>query len=205
MVREARYAYIGSPKLEALNHFPSAFQRKANLTVTQAASHTPQTQPYHIVLAEVENLTPLSHLLNDYRVALGLPNDQPSVAHYLFERLINHESVIFLALDAKTAELPAEKQQGQGFLQMYPTFSSKSLMPVWILGEVYVAPKYRRQGLAQALINQALELLRQRGDEGLVTELPADNSAARHLYERMGFQHEPATAHYAYTFPRCKP
>jgi GNAT superfamily N-acetyltransferase len=170
--------------------------------MTQVTSNPPQTNPYRIVLAGVDQLEPLSQLLNAHRVAMGLPDNQPAVAHFLFERLINHESVIFMALNEQNDAISASL--GQGFVQIYPTFSAHSLMPLWILGEVYVAPNARRQGLATALITQALDLVRQRGDEGLSLDIPLENRAGRQLLEGMGFVINPAITHYDYRFPAQK-
>lgn len=124
--------------------------------------------PYPIVLAEVEHLEPLSQLLNAHRMVLGKPDEQPAVSHFLFERLINHEVLIFLALGDE------QSMQGKGFLSLYPTFSAQSLMPVWMLGELYIVPEARQQGLAQSLLQSALELIQQRGDEGIILNLSAE-------------------------------
>lgn len=153
-------------------------------------------QPYPIVLAEVEHLEPLSQLLNAHRVALGHADNQPAVSHYLFERLINHETLIFLALEDEHAASP----QGKGFLMLYPTFSAQSLMPVWILGELYVTPEARRQGVATSLLQDALKLIQERGDEGFILNIPQGNQSARQFLEKSGFKHQSALQNYTFKF-----
>lgn len=155
-----------------------------------------QARPYPIVLAEVEHLAPLSQLLNAHRVAQGQADNQPAVSHFLFERIINHEALIFLALEAEHAAQP----QGKGFLMLYPAYSAQSLMPVWILGELYVAPEARRQGVGRSLLNEALTLVHQRGDQGLTLEIAQDNMAGRQFLSTMGFQQQSQLTHYCYTF-----
>jgi len=177
----------------------SGVEQKVKTMMAEAAPQafpSPAKKPYPIVLAEVEHLTPLSQLLNAHRMAQGKADDQPAVAHYLFERIINHEALIFLALDDEKAPAP----QGQGFLMLYPTYSAQSLMPVWILGELYVTPSARRQGVARSLIQEALALVHQRGDEGLILNIAQDNGAGRQLLTALGFQAQTGAAKYTYTF-----
>jgi ribosomal-protein-alanine N-acetyltransferase len=50
-----------------------------------------------------------------------------------------------------------------------------------------VTPRWRRQGIGQALLRTAVEEARQRGNSSLVLEVAADNDPARALYEGLGF------------------
>jgi len=51
-----------------------------------------------------------------------------------------------------------------------------------------VLPGLRRQGIAAALLGQALELARQSGASRLLLEVAADNRPALAFYRRQGFQ-----------------
>ena len=51
-----------------------------------------------------------------------------------------------------------------------------------------VSPARRRQGVARALIEHALEELRQRGTISCFLEVAVDNAAARALYANAGFE-----------------
>ena len=149
-----------------------------------------------IVLAGVAHLEPLSQLLNAHRIEQGMPDNQPAVAHFLFERLINHEAVHFIALKANAEE--HAQPQGLGFIQLYPSFSSESLMPYWTVGALYVTPSVRQEGLGKALIAQALQLVRERGDEGLRAQLSTRETEARQLMQSMGFQVQSGIETYHY-------
>ena len=52
---------------------------------------------------------------------------------------------------------------------------------------VAVKPEFRRQGIAQKLINQLIEWLLQQNVNELFLEVRVSNTPARALYERMGF------------------
>lgn len=56
------------------------------------------------------------------------------------------------------------------------------------IANVAVSADSRRQGVATALINAAAEAARERGCEFITLEVRESNSAARELYERLGFE-----------------
>jgi ribosomal-protein-alanine N-acetyltransferase len=53
--------------------------------------------------------------------------------------------------------------------------------------DIAVAPSRRGNGIALALMEYAVELVREKGAEVLELEVRATNTAAIHLYERLGF------------------
>jgi ribosomal protein S18 acetylase RimI-like enzyme len=57
----------------------------------------------------------------------------------------------------------------------------------WLLSNVGVHPDYRRQGIARALVETAANETRRHGGRYLTLQVDSDNSAARRLYETMGF------------------
>lgn len=144
-----------------------------------------------IELGEVQDLDALAILFDQYRTACGQSPDWPAARHFLFERIINHESVIYLAEDT-------QKKQVVGFLQLYMTFSSLAMQPVWRLSDLYVHPDARRQGLARALVHKAINLVRERGDKGLILELGPDHQAAQALFKGLGFQPDSQTTRYTF-------
>jgi ribosomal protein S18 acetylase RimI-like enzyme len=150
------------------------------MTLTEHPLKGQLAETMAILLGTVEHLPMLGELLDQYRVFYGQPSDRPAAEHFLFERLINHESLIYLALDQS-------KEQAAGFIQLYPTFSSVSLMPEWLLSDLYVHPAYRRQGIATALLGEAMQMVKQREDKGLRLEMLPENIPAQKLYESLGF------------------
>ena len=53
---------------------------------------------------------------------------------------------------------------------------------------IAVHPDYRRRGVAEQLVEQLVEALKQRGSRCLTLEVRASNEPARKLYEKLGFQ-----------------
>jgi ribosomal protein S18 acetylase RimI-like enzyme len=58
----------------------------------------------------------------------------------------------------------------------------------WMIGNVAVHPRWRGRSIGRALVEAALEEIANRGGTWVGLEVRADNAAARHLYERLGFE-----------------
>ena len=142
----------------------------------------------NIQQADVHDLDVVARLFNQYRMFYGQSDNQPACSHFLFERIINHESIIYLAYC---------EQQPAGFTQLYPSFSSVSLLPVWILNDLFVVPQYRRKGVAKTLIEHCQQWVVSRKDKGLELSTAADNVSAKALYDACGFVRD-TFDHYAW-------
>lgn len=142
------------------------------------------------IRADLEHLDRLAPLFDAYRVFYEQPSDLAAARAYLWERLRNLESVIFLALD---------RDQALGFTQLYPSFSSVSLERVWILYDLYVVPEARRQGIGRALMERARTFARESGAKALLLETAVDNLAAQALYESLGYVRDTGFYHYELT------
>jgi ribosomal-protein-alanine N-acetyltransferase len=57
------------------------------------------------------------------------------------------------------------------------------------LGNLAVAPGWRRRGLGRRLLDLALDISRERGAERIYLEVRVSNRVAQELYELRGFQH----------------
>jgi ribosomal protein S18 acetylase RimI-like enzyme len=93
--------------------------------------------------------------------------------------------VLYLAFAGATGRwVPA------GFVHLYPSFSSLSMKPLWILNDLFVAPGYRQLGIGEALMRRAERLARSTRAAGIGLETARDNRAAKRLYERLGYRRE---------------
>ena len=64
---------------------------------------------------------------------------------------------------------------------------SQSVMGESDMMNIAVAPNYRRQGIAAALIEELVRRLKVNGNHCLTLEVRASNDAATALYEKLGF------------------
>ena len=62
--------------------------------------------------------------------------------------------------------------------------------PVGYLEELYVVPDRRGEGIGRAIMNAVLGLARERGAAGMEVVTGEDDTAARALYESVGFANE---------------
>lgn len=146
-----------------------------------------------IIRATLEHLDSAVPLFDGYRQFYKQASDLAACHAYLHERLENQQSVVFLAFQA---------EQALGFMQLYPTFSSISLQPAWILNDLFVAPAGRRQGIGAALLEQARAFGADSGARSLALQTAVDNLAAQALYEKLGWRRE--TDFYSYNL-RVRP
>lgn len=94
------------------------------------------------------------NLFDQYRVFYKKESDLALATHFIRERLDNTESVIYVAMDGDTPV---------GFTQLYPKYSSARAVKNWILNDLFVDAKYRKQGIGAKLIAQAAEFAKAGG------------------------------------------
>jgi GNAT superfamily N-acetyltransferase len=143
---------------------------------------------HSIVRASVEHLDWVAPLFDGYRQFYKHPSNLDGARQFIKDRLIRHESVIFLAL--------LDEDVAVGFTQLYPSFSSTSMQRLWILNDLFVAPKGRRQGIGEALLERARQFAAEDGAKGLMLETAVTNTTAQKLYERLGWKRD--TEYYVY-------
>lgn len=131
-----------------------------------------------IVRAGQEHLDDLARLFDAYRQFYEQPADLPGAREYLSERMAHDDSVIFLALGGGEA---------LGFSQLYPSFTSVQMGPLWILYDLYVVPEARRRGVGRALLETARRFGMETGALSLELSTAIDNEPAQALYESLGW------------------
>lgn len=138
--------------------------------------------------AALNELHSLTELFDSYRVFYKQESDIEGARAFLKERLVNEDSVVFIAYDESNAV---------GFVQLYPTFSSVSMKRSWILNDLYVHTSARKKGFGEKLIKKAIEFAEETGAKGVSLETGYDNVTAQSLYEKIGFTKE---SNYFYYF-----
>lgn len=120
----------------------------------------------------------IAPLLAAYREFYKKPDgDSVRCEVFLRERISKNESAIFVARQSNVVA---------GFTQLYPIFTSVGLARVWHLNDLFVAPEFRRNGVAKALMLHAIAFAKQDGAARLTLETQVDNTSARSLYEKLG-------------------
>jgi ribosomal protein S18 acetylase RimI-like enzyme len=132
------------------------------------------------IRASLDHLDVLATLFDGYRQFYGQESDLPGARRFLEERLRGRDSVLLLAVRDDGA--------GAGFVQLYPSFSSVGMRPIWILNDLFVAPPARRSGVARSLLEAAREVARSTGAARLRLSTAKDNEAAKALYLASGYR-----------------
>ncbi len=142
-----------------------------------------------IIEAELEHLDQVTPLFDAYRQFYQQPADQASARIFIKERLHNRDSLILLALSD-------EPLRPLGFTQLYPAFSSVRMRPLWILNDLFVTPEARGQGVGRRLMEAARRRAGQAGMVALVLATEKNNTSAKALYEKLGYELDTAFDYY---------
>lgn len=132
-----------------------------------------------IIKADITSLEQITPLFDAYRMFYEQTSNLEGARQFIQERIVNQESVIFLAMEGETAV---------GFAQLYPTFSSVGMKKGYILNDLYVDGTYRKKGTGRALIQEVFQFCIERNARFVQLETAPDNVQARTLYEKMGMQ-----------------
>lgn len=145
-----------------------------------------------IVQASLGDLQDVAELFNQYRVFYGQASDPAGAEAFLFRLMEHRESVIFLAREENG-------RQPVGFVQLYPTYSSISMQRSWVLNDLFVLEKWRKQGVGRKLLDAAADMARLTKAKGLALETAPDNHSAQKLYESVGYVRDTEFFHYYLT------
>lgn len=141
--------------------------------------------------AELRHLDEIEPLFSAYRRFYGRADDA-GARSFLEDRIARQESVVFLA---RLRGAPI------GFCQLYPCFASVSLTRMFVLYDLFVAPKARRCGAAAALLRAAVDYARGQGAGQLMLQTAVTNLAAQCLYAREGWVRDNDFYVYEYHLP----
>lgn len=137
--------------------------------------------------AELADLDDLARLFNGYLQFYRRPSDLAAAAKFISARLTKKDSVIFIAING---DVPV------GFVQLYPSFSSVLMRPLYILNDLFVDDDARHSGVATALIEAAVQFGREQNAVRLVLETEFSNNAAQRLYEKLGWDKDDLRYYY---------
>ena len=127
--------------------------------------------------AGVEDAAAIARLLHDFNVEYSEPTpDVEELAETIAQRLEEGEITVLLAGAAP---------DGLSLFRFRPGIWSGG--GETYLQELYVVPSLRGRGIGRALLEATIELARERGADGIDLNTGETDTAARALYESMGF------------------
>ena len=131
-----------------------------------------------IVEAKPENIEALARLFDAYRVFYRQESDIAAARAFLTRRFERRDAVSFLAL---------RNGEAAGFTQLYPSLSSVSMAPIWILNDLYVDQGFRGLGIGRRLMDRAREFARASGAIRIELTTERTNTTAQALYRAAGY------------------
>jgi ribosomal protein S18 acetylase RimI-like enzyme len=145
------------------------------------------TSSLEVIQASAQHVDLIAPLFDAYRQFYQQPSDPIRARDFLAQRLAQRESVIFLAsLRHGQTHMPV------GFTQLYPSFSSISMRPIWILYDLFVLPEARQHGVGRALLEAARHHAEHTHAAEMTLQTAVDNRAAQALYESLGWKRDEA-------------
>ena len=139
--------------------------------------------------ATIENLKQVVDIVMRYRAFYGVDEQRKEdVESFMKSRFENRQSKVFIAT--------SENDEVIGFIQLYPSYSTVSLKPQWILNDFFVEVAYRHKGYGQALMSFVKEYFRDKA-KGFILVTDIDNFTAKSFYEQNGWK---TGEHDFYTF-----
>ena len=142
-----------------------------------------------IVQAEIEHLREVSRLFNLYRIFYKEKDDIDSAKEFIKQRLENSDSTIFISIN--------DDASLNGFVQLYPSFCSVSMIPILILYDLFVDPDIRTKGIGRSLMNKAEQYAQENGFKRLELSTAKDNFIGQSLYESLGYEVDDEFLHYS--------
>jgi ribosomal protein S18 acetylase RimI-like enzyme len=133
----------------------------------------------NVIRATATDVTDAAPLFAAYREFYGESYDLEAAAGFLTDRLNRDESIVLLARNDEGAAV--------GFTQIYRSFSSTQLTPIWILNDLFVAPDARGTGAVDALLETAAALAKDAGVTAIELATAHTNLRAQAVYERSGY------------------
>jgi ribosomal protein S18 acetylase RimI-like enzyme len=146
------------------------------------------TMPVDIKRIGLDEVDAVTELFLGYLEFYKRPTERELAKAFLMERLKRDESVILAAR--------MENEPPLGFVQVYRSFSSVSMAPVWILNDLFVIPEARRLGVGRALVGMVVDLARSAGAARVILSTDESNTSAQTLYASEGFTTGHPVRHY---------
>jgi GNAT superfamily N-acetyltransferase len=131
--------------------------------------------------ATVRDLVAIAPLFDAYREFFAGDHDLAESERFLAERFAKDDAVVFVAGSDGDAE---------GFVTLYPLWSSWHCRRIWFLSDLYVKESSRRRGVGRRLVERAIAYARETCAASIMVELPRREPHLKNFYAGLGFRED---------------
>ena len=131
----------------------------------------------HVRQATAEDAATVARLLHDFNLEFSEPSPGAEFLTDRIEQLLKAGEIVVL--------LSGPEPDGLALFRFRPALWSEGLEAY--LQELYVVPARRGRGIGRELLERAIEFARAAGADGIDLNTGETDTAARALYESMGF------------------
>ena len=131
-----------------------------------------------IIRANKNHIREVSVLFDLYRQFYKYKKDLNNSEKYIYERITNNESIIFICI---------HKDKVLAFVQLYEIFDSLNLNKKLVLYDLYVLKKFRKLGIARKLMNKSRNFAINNHFSRIELSTAIDNYVAQKLYESLDY------------------
>lgn len=128
---------------------------------------------------EIKELEDFAPIFDSYRQRYKQPSELEKVKQYLLKMLETASSKILLSY---------ENEHITGFIQLYPSFSSIGLAPIWILNDFYIFSGSQKKLTATMLMDEAKKLCQATNAIRVEVNTRKENHKLHKLYKEYGFE-----------------
>ena len=133
--------------------------------------------------------------VQDAAEMIRLERQSPTTTHWTEQQYLD---LLAAKLESPTRLALVTQEDGSSALAGF--LVARHSPPEWELENIVVAPEVRRTGAGRQLMNTLLVQARQTNSDAILLEVRESNTAARRLYEKLGFRETGRRKAY-YTIP----
>jgi ribosomal protein S18 acetylase RimI-like enzyme len=137
----------------------------------------------HLRQATAEDAAAIARLLRDFNLEYDEPTPELATLTETVRRLVEDSEIAVL--------LAGDGPDGLSLFRFRPALWAEG--PETYLQELYVVPDLRGQGIGRRLLEETIEFARAAGASGIDLNTGETDTAARALYESMGFTNKEGT------------
>jgi len=130
--------------------------------------------------ARATDITALVPLVEQYLAFYDVKHSRARVSRFILQKLRAKPVHVWVGAQSPGGAL-------EGFVQVYPTWSTLRLGTAWILNDLFVEKRVRGSGMGRALIERVIEEAQRSGTKTVELTTAVTNAPARALYESLGF------------------